>query len=208
LIEKAARFAERSARRLRAHALLVRMTNRCPLLLSAAALLALAGAASAQSPAPPPPACASAEHRAFDFWVGRWDVYRTDTNALVAHSLVERMYDGCAIRESWMPHGRAGGGSLSAWDPAARRWRQTWVDSANTHASFEGGADGGAMVLTGRWLGYNGPGTEVLARMTYARRAEGAVSQRVEVSGDGGRSWALAADLLYRPAARHSSLDR
>jgi hypothetical protein len=106
-----------------------------------------------------PSACSSAEHRAFDFWVGRWDVYRTDTDALVAHSLIERMYDGCAIRESWMPHGRAGGGSLSAWDPAARMWRQTWVDSANAHASFEGGIESGAMVLTGRWLGYNGPGT-------------------------------------------------
>lgn len=171
------------------------------------AALAAAGAASAQVQAPPP-ACSSAEHRAFDFWVGRWDVYRTDTNALVAHSLVERMYDGCAIRESWMPHGRAGGGSLSAWDPAARLWRQTWVDSANTHASFEGAVESGAMVLAGRWLGYNGPGTEVRARMTYARRGEGAVSQRVEVSTDAGRTWTLGADFLYRPAARHSSIDR
>ena len=173
--------------------------------------LAAAVPASAQGPAPvPPPAspCTSAGHRAFDFWVGRWDVYRTDTNALVAHSLVERMYDGCAIRESWMPHGRAGGGSLSAFDPAARRWRQTWVDSANTHASFEGAVENGAMVLTGRWRGYTGPGTEVTARMTYARGESGVVSQRVEVSNDGGRSWTLGASFLYRPAARHSSIDR
>ena len=177
------------------------MTNRRTNLFFTLAALAAAGEASAQSPPPSP--CASAGHRAFDFWVGRWDVYRTDTNALVAHSLVERMYDGCAIRESWMPHGRAGGGSLSAWDPAARRWRQTWVDSANTHASFEGGVENGAMVLTGRWLGYNGPGTEVLARMTYSRRDGGAVSQRVEVSTDAGRTWSLAADFLYRPGARH-----
>ena len=118
------------------------------------------------------------------------------------------MYGGCAIRESWMPHARAGGGSLSAWDPAARLWWQTWVDSANSYATFEGGIENGSMVLTGRWLGYSGPGTEVRARMTYARRDEGAVSQRVEVSTDGGRTWTLGADLLYRPAAPHSSLDR
>jgi len=167
--------------------------------------VALTADASAQGPAlaPPPPACATAEHRAFDFWVGRWDVLRTDTNALVAHSVVESMYDGCAIRESWMPHGRAGGGSLSNWVPAQRRWRQTWVDAQNGYATFEGGIESGAMVLTGRWLGYNGPGTEVLARMTYARRDAGAVSQRVDVSTDDGRTWTLAADYLYRPAARH-----
>lgn len=179
-------------------------------MMSRALSIAFSFLAAAQVAAqtPPPQACATADHRAFDFWVGRWDVYRADTDALVAHSLVELMYDGCAIRENWMPHGRAGGGSLSAWDPAARRWRQTWVDSANTLARFEGGIADGAMVLTGRWLGYSSPGTEVTARMTYAQREAGSVSQRVEVSTDGGRTWSLAAAFVYRPAARHSALDR
>ena len=177
--------------------------------LISAGLVAAATSTSAQAQAATPlPSCASEGHRALDFWVGRWDVYRADTNALVAHSLIERMYDGCAIRESWMPHGRAGGGSLSSYDPAARRWQQTWVDSANGYATFEGGVENGAMVLTGRWRGFNGPGTEVLARMTYSRREAGAVSQRVESSSDGGRNWTLAADLLYRPAAAHASTDR
>jgi hypothetical protein len=43
--------------------------------------------------------------------------------------------------------------------------------------------------------------------MTYGRREDGAVSQRLEVSNDRGRSWSLGADLLYRPAPRHSALD-
>ncbi|HYG31002.1 MAG TPA: hypothetical protein VD887_12420 [Allosphingosinicella sp.] len=173
-----------------------------PLLLVAAAFPAGGVAAQTPTPAPaaPPPMCTSAEHRAFDFWVGRWDVYRADTNALVAHSLIERMYDGCAIRENWMPHGRAGGGSLSTWDPAARRWCQTWVDSANTYAVFEGGFSGGQMVLTGRWLGYSGPGTDVPARMTYSVQPSGAVLQRVDISNDAGETWTLGAALLYRRA--------
>ena len=166
-----------------------------------------ATARTQSSAAPRPPACGSAEHRQFDFWVGRWDVHRSDTDALVAHSMIELMYGGCAVRENWMPHGRAGGGSLSSWDPAARRWRQTWVDGGNTYAAFEGGIENGAMVLRGRWLGFNGPGTEVLARMTYRRGEDGTVSQRVEVSTDEGRSWSLGSDLVYRPAARHSALD-
>ncbi|HYJ28738.1 MAG TPA: hypothetical protein VEW25_00155 [Allosphingosinicella sp.] len=166
--------------------------------------LVAATSAAAQAPSAPTRACTSEAHRAFDFWIGRWDVYRTDTDALVAHSLIERMYDGCAIRENWMPHGRAGGGSLSSYDPAARRWRQVWVDSANTRATFEGGIEDGAMVLTGRWAGYDGPGTELLARMTYRRGEAGTVTQRVEVSRDGGRSWSLGSAFLYRPAAAHA----
>ena len=52
-----------------------------------------------------PPACAGPEHRQFDFWVGHWDVYPTGKRKLVAHSLIEKLYAGCAIRENWMPLG-------------------------------------------------------------------------------------------------------
>ena len=49
-------------------------------------LLALApGAASqAQQPPPPPAGCSSPESRQFDFWVGRWDVYPSAKDTLVA----------------------------------------------------------------------------------------------------------------------------
>jgi hypothetical protein len=39
------------------------------------ALLALRCYATAQSP---PPACSAAEHRQFDFWIGRWEVFTPD----------------------------------------------------------------------------------------------------------------------------------
>ena len=91
-------------------------------MLTAALFLAAVQTATA----PAPPACATAEHRQFDFWVGAWDVYPTGTDQLVAHSLIERLYDGCVIRENWMPLAGAGadGGSLTSWVPAQGRWRQ------------------------------------------------------------------------------------
>ena len=75
------------------------------------ALLAalLAGSAAAQPPQPASP-CASADHEALDFWVGRWDVYKTGTDTKVADSLIERLYGGCAIRENWMPSSGTPGG--------------------------------------------------------------------------------------------------
>ena len=63
--------------------------------------LFVASTASAQAaPAPPPPACTAPEHRQFDFWVGYWDVYPTGKEKLVAHSLIEKLYAGCTIREN------------------------------------------------------------------------------------------------------------
>jgi hypothetical protein len=48
----------------------------------------------AQPNAAPASHCAGAEYREFDFWVGSWDVYPTGGSQLVAHSLIESVYNG------------------------------------------------------------------------------------------------------------------
>src|SRR5688572_25628693 len=101
------------------------------ILILAAVCGGAAVAQTAGAPAPQPAPCATPEHRQFDFWVGRWDVYRSDTNQLVARSLIENLYNGCAIRENWMPTGGAGGGSLNSYRTAERRWRQIYTSSGN-----------------------------------------------------------------------------
>jgi hypothetical protein len=164
--------------------------------------LAQAGAGSAPPPpAPPPPACESADHRAFDFWVGSWDVYPTGGQHLVSHSLIERLAGGCAILESWMPLRGAGGSSLSSFVPEEKGWRQTWVDSSGTRVDFKGGIVGHAIVLTGFWKNILGPGKSALVRMTYTKEAGGAVRQKGETSADQGRSWRPSFDFTYRPAS-------
>lgn len=173
------------------------------LLLLAGALLT-AGTAGAQTPQPaatrPPPACATPEYRQFDFWVGRWDVYPTGQDKLVAHSLIERLYGGCAIRENWMPLQGGDGGSLNNY-VAGEGWRQTWLDSSGARVEFRGGWDGKAMVLTGLWAGVLGPGKDALVRMTYSRDAKGWVRQFGEASTDGGKTWTVNFDLTYRPSS-------
>jgi hypothetical protein len=162
-------------------------------------MLAIALALAAQA-APPAPACTAAENRQFDFWVGAWDVYPTGTDRLVAHSLIERRYNGCAIRENWMPLQGQGGGSFSAWRPGTSNWRQTWVDSSGGWVEFSGGFENGAMVLTGPWRGAAN-GADGLVRMRYTSEPGGAVRQRGQVSTDNGATWADSFDFTYRPAA-------
>ena len=162
-----------------------------------AACALVASVAPAQPP--PPPACSGPEHRQFDFWVGRWDVYPTGKDTLVAHSLIERLYDGCAIRENWMPLKGTAGGSLNNYVRADGRWHQTWLDSQNSRVEFAGGLTGGKMVMTGFWKDAGGPGKDGLVRMTYSREAAGAVRQFGEISSDHGLSWAPFFDFTYRP---------
>ena len=171
------------------------------LLLISTVATAQTATAPQPAPQPRPPACVSPEHRQFDFWVGHWDVFRTSTGARVARSHIESLYDGCAIRENWMPLQGSGGGSLNSWLPSERKWRQTWVDSSNSYVVFEGGIEDGAMVMSGVWAGAAGPGTTPLIRIRWTREEGGAVRQFGEQSLDQGRSWAPNFDLTYRPAS-------
>jgi hypothetical protein len=133
----------------------------------------------------------------FDFWVGRWQVSPTaDPGRKVADSLIEKLYLGCGVRENWMPLKGGPGGSLNAYLPADKGWRQTWVDSNGSYVEFKGGWTGKAMVLIGRWPQPGHP--DQLTRMTYTRGADGSVRQLGEVSDDRGRTWKPGFDFTYR----------
>ena len=99
----------------------------------------------APSPSSPTAPCADEAHHQFDFWVGKWDVYQTGKDALVAHSLIESLYGGCGVRENWMPLKGTGGGSLNIYVPEEKHWEQFWIDSGGSRAHFIGGWNGKAM---------------------------------------------------------------
>jgi hypothetical protein len=163
-------------------------------------LLLVPAAAAAQTSAPaapPPPACTAPEHRQFDFWVGYWDVRPTGKDKLVAHSLIEKLYGGCTIRENWMPLSNPGGGSLNMYDPLDKRWHQTWHDSSNARVEFDGGLVGHKMVLLGFWPGINGPGQDGWVRMSFSPNADGSVRQFGELSTDNGLTWSPNFDFTY-----------
>jgi len=168
----------------------------------AAGLLIAQGAPATGAPppaAPTRPGCNGPEFAAFDFWVGEWDVYPNGKDTQVARSRVEKLYGGCAVRENWLTFKGANGGSLSGYDPATKRWRQTWIGSSPGVVQFEGGPADGKMTLTGWWPGSGPGGEDGLTRMTYYQAEAGAVRQFGEFSADHGLTWVVSFDFLYRP---------
>lgn len=155
-------------------------------------------------PAPPPVDCNDADHRAFDFWIGDWDVYATGTAALVAHSKIEKIV-GCAISETYDQFaGKKGqkvdyhGRSISSYVPAgsdgAGGWLQYYVDNAGTAATLKGGWNGKAMIF----LSKAGPVTN---RMTLKPHPDGSVRQFGESSTDDGKTWQPSYDFTYKKRA-------
>ena len=168
-----------------------------------ALFVGLSSIALAQTSAPPngPSGCNTPESHQWDFWVGQWEVHPNGANRIIAHSLIEKKYSGCAIRENWMPAGRevsGGGGSLSNYDPRLKEWRQTWMDSSGTRAQFDGSFADGVMTITGNWPNFGGAGRDALVRIRYQKEPDGQVRQWGESSFDGGKTWKPSFDFLYR----------
>jgi hypothetical protein len=157
--------------------------------------------ATSANAAKPVRGCTSPESHQFDFWVGHWNVYPKSHPAKhVANSLIEKLYSGCGVRENWMPLKHSGGGSLNAYDPITKHWRQFWIGSDGSSALFTGGLKGKAMVIQGVWPQPGHPNQ--LWRITYTPLADGSVEQAGEASNDGGKTWKKGFDLIYRKAKK------
>ena len=141
-------------------------------------------------------ACTAAEHRQFDFWIGRWDVFLPD-GSRAGENRIEAVAQGCALLESWQGRSGFSGSSLNSYDPGTRRWHQHWVDSQAGRLVLAGGWDGRSMVLSGESADPKRSGVQLLDRIAWTPRQDGTVRQLWERSEDGGRNWAVVFDGRY-----------
>jgi hypothetical protein len=153
-----------------------------------AALDANAAVAAAQT-AP----CAAAAHRAFDFWLGEWQVHTPD-GKLAGHNSIRREYDGCVLHERYTAASAYRGESLNIYDAGRKLWHQSWVDNSGTLLLLDGGLRDGRMVLEGP--GTSSEGRPIRHRITWTPNADGTVRQLWEMTDAAGH-WSVAFDGLY-----------
>ena len=92
--------------------------------------------------------CADEARRAFDFWIGDWEVRRPE-GPLAGHNRITDLFDGCALKEEWEGVSGHRGTSLNTYSSATGRWHQTWVDAEGDLLLLDGGMVDGVMVLEG-----------------------------------------------------------
>lgn len=120
--------------------------NRAPVkTLVATATLAVAGVIFAAEPQPAP--CATTGFRAFDFWVGQWDVHLPNGQK-AGSNIIKASNQGCLLTEQWTGAKGGTGTSLNFYDSVANRWRQVWV-SPGAIIDITGDIEADSMVLTG-----------------------------------------------------------
>ena len=163
-----------------------RLLGLVPLLMLPATLTAQASPAAF--------GCPAAEHRQFDFWLGRWDV--TVAGQPAGTNQISLEEDGCVLHEQWTGSRGGTGQSFNWYDRSDGRWHQVWVDNQGNALLLSGVYQGGRLTLTGTAPGPGGGPQD--QRLSFFNNTDGTVRQLWETSSDGGSTWQTSFDGLYR----------
>jgi hypothetical protein len=140
--------------------------------------------------------CDERGFRAFDFWLGNWNVYGQD-GQLGGTNSVTREVEGCAIEEHWTDAAGGRGRSINTFDAGTGKWNQLWMDASGLAIYLEGESAPGQMSMSGDTPKFiNGP--IITNRITWSRLAANRVRQYWEISEDGRMTWTPAFDGDYR----------
>ena len=146
--------------------------------------------------------------RAFDFWLGDWEVYgKLDkTGPLFGHNSITREEQGCLIMEHWRGASGSTGTSMNYYDGIIGQWVQRWVSGGGTVIDYSGGlidlADNKqAMRLKGKIFYVSSKQQPQIRdfRGTWSSLDGGVVQQLFEESIDGGKTWKVWFNGYYFP---------
>ncbi len=136
------------------------------------------------------------ELRAFDFWLGNWEVTTRD-DTLAGHNAITLREQGCYLFESWRGASGVTGSSINYFDAAKKEWVQHWVSPNGSQIHIAGGLVDGSMVLVGE-IYYLARAQQADFRGTWTPLLDGRVRQFFEQSNDGGKTWEPWFEGFYR----------
>jgi len=140
-------------------------------------------------------ACCSENHKAFDFWVGTWQVTNPDGSLAGSNTIVKSESD-CVIRENWTS-AKAGytGTSTNFYNRITGQWEQLWIDNSGDHLKLKGNRVGNQMILISDEF-ENANGKLNRNRITWTKNEDGTIRQLWEIL-EGEKEVSIAFDGLY-----------
>ena len=156
-----------------------------------------------QTPAPQP--CDRPEQKQFDFWVGDWDLSSPGTKAgEVVHNTnsIKRILGSCIVQENFVGNSapeqapQLMGMSVSVFDVASGKWKQTWVDNQGSYLDFTGEFKDNQMILSRPAT--RPDGTKVIQRMVWKNITSNEFDWSWERSKDNGQTWEVIWPIHYK----------
>lgn len=144
--------------------------------------------------ASPAPACNTEQHRAFDFWLGNWQVFKAD-GSLAGSNRISLGQNGCVLTEQYRTPGGFNGQSLNMFDSSRGLWHQTWVDNSGSLLLLEGNIVDNDMLLSGAMTTAEGEVQQ--QRIRWTPNQDGSVRQHWQAQTADG-NWVTLFDGLYK----------
>ncbi|WGK63742.1 hypothetical protein [Croceiramulus getboli] len=125
-------------------------------------------------------ACCTANHQAFDFWVGEWQVMGPE-NKLAGTNSITKEQDGCVLKEHWTSiNGAYSGTSYNFYNAQTEQWEQLWIDNNGGFLKLSGQRIGDQMIMRSA-AQEDATGVPVVNRITWTRNDDGSVRQLWEL---------------------------
>jgi len=136
------------------------------------------------------------KYHQFDFWMGKWNVYKIGEEKVSGKSEIESIIDSVGILENYAtPDGKYSGKSLNKYNPAKERWEQYWIDNSGLTLYLVGGIVDGKMILDDLQTGDAKAGFN---QIIWQILPDGEVQQTWNVSMDDGKTWKTVFDGIYK----------
>ena len=159
-------------------------------------------AAAAQEQTAAPARCDQPQHHELDFWVGDWQVFDTETKALIAFDHVEKQYEGCVVvenltfltdlyRRPGVPV-RLAGVAINRFD--GEHWLQMWADNQWGAILLRGAPDGAGKMAFATVI----PSRNRDVKLVYESHADGSLRVLQYVAPAGSGKWVKYGDLNYQ----------
>ena len=127
------------------------------------------------------------QFRAFDFWIGEWEVHIADGTP-AGHNRIEAAERGCVLIENWTSATGGTGMSINYLDKSSDEWVQIWNAEGGSQINIRGGMTDDGMRLDGQ-IHYVASGTTAPFRGLWTPLPDGRVRQFFETSNDNGKTW-------------------
>lgn len=135
--------------------------------------------------------CIGADYRAFDFWVGSWNM--TDRGQNAGQNSITMEPGGCAIFENYVTQTPISPGrSISFFNADEGVWYQHYIDAGGNQVRLRSISHSGNQIVMVTPVVNNQMG-----RTTWSLNPNGTVRQFIEASGNSGQTWVTAYDMLY-----------
>ena len=147
------------------------------------------------------PCLSDVRSRAFDFWIGEWDLYVNGTKRLAGRSRIDRISGGCGILENYTSNsgllaGPYEGKSINFFDPSTGKWKQVWAGSSHDVTYFDGGEyRDSAMRFTYRRTDQQGRTIE--GDFIFYHLGPNKLRQFQDQTTDGGKTRQVVYDFIY-----------